>query len=111
MKVKDFLKMINIENQNINIIIPLNDTYILRNPAEMDLGNEEISDTEQVIFCSDSCPIRDRNTYEQFGIEPCFISKYKDSSNYEVVDVKESDDHYFFVYNEEGKVWLIIDDI
>lgn len=105
MNVKEFLNHVDIGNQLITIIIPLKDTYVLRNAEELDLGDEEISDTEKVIFnYENNYSIREKEKYFEFGIEPCFISRY-----IKEIDVRESSDNYTFVYNKEGKIWIVID--
>ena len=104
MTVKEFLNHVDIGDQFITIIIPLKDTYVLRNAEKLDLGDEEISDTEKVIFnYENNYSIREKGKYWEFGIEPCVISRY-----IQEIDVRESADNYTFVYNEKGKVWIVI---
>ena len=52
--------------------------------------------------------IDDFEKYDQFGIEPCFKSDNEEDDDYEVIDVRESEDYYHYVYNESGEVWVII---
>ena len=105
MKVKEFLNVIDLEtlsNQQITIIIPLKDLYIdLRN---LKLESAEISDKEKIVFNSDESSVYEDNKYAPFGIEPCFKSEED-----EIIDVRESDDEYKFVYDEDGQVWVLID--
>lgn len=110
MKVCDFTKMIDLEtlsNQQITIIIPLKEKfYDLNHP---NFGNAEISEKEKIVFNADESSIYEEDKYAVFGIEPCFKSEDINSSDYEIIDVRTSDDNYNFVYNEDGEIWIVID--
>ena len=110
MNVANFIKLIDLEtlsNQQITIIIPLKEKfYDLNHP---NFGNAEISEKEKIVFNADESSIYEDGKYSPFGIEPCFKSEDENSDDYEIIDVRKSEDGYNFVYNDDGEIWVIID--
>ena len=108
MKVKEFLNLIDLEsmnNQGITIIIPIKGLY---NEDIKNIGDCELSENEKVVLDSSEYATDDYNLYDAYGIEPCFKSENEEAEDYEEIDVKESDDFYNYVYNEDGEVWVIV---
>ena len=108
MKVKEFLNLIDLEsmnNQGITIIIPIKEQY---NEDIKNIGDCELSENEKVVLDASEYSKDDYNLYDAYGIEPCFKSENDEDEDYEVIDVKESDDFYNYVYNEYGEVWVIV---
>ena len=109
MKVNEFLKLIDLESingQEITIIIPLKEKLV--NGEIQDIGECSLSENEKVIFSSDENSIYEVEKYENFGIEPCFMSDDENSPDYETIDVRESNDFYNYIISEYGEVWVVI---
>lgn len=105
MNVKEFLNQIDLETisgQWIGIIIPIEEKIIDLNHVV--LGDKHLSQNEKVVFTCDGTSIYEDNHYAPFGIEPCF----KDDKE-EDIDVRTSDDDYCFVYDDDGQIWIVID--
>lgn len=109
MKVKEFLNLIDLEsmnNQGITIIIPIKEK---RNNEDIkNIGDCELSDYEKIVLDSSEYSVTDGNLYDAYGIEPCFKSENEEDEDYDEIDVRESEDFYNYVYNEDGEVWVIV---
>lgn len=108
MKVKEFLKLIDLEsmnNQGITIIIPIDE---LHNETIKNIGDCTIDVQEKIVLDSSEYSKDDYELYDQYGIEPCFKSENEEDEDYEIIDVKESEDFYNYVYNEYGEVWVVV---
>ena len=108
MKVKEFLKLIDLEsmnNQGITIIIPIDE---LHNETIKNIGDCTIDVQEKIVIDSSEYAKNDYELYDQYGIEPCFKSENEEDEDYEIIDVKESEDFYNYVYNEYGEVWVVV---
>lgn len=108
MKVKEFLDLIDLEvlnNQWITLIIPIKEKY----EGDMkNIGDCSLSENEKVVIDNSEYSIEDYELYDMYGIEPCFKSENDEDEDYELIDVKESEDFYHYVYNDEGEVWVIV---
>jgi len=110
MKVKEFLNLIDLEslnNQGITIIIPLKEKY--EDACDIKkLGDAELSENEKVVFDCAEYSFEDYELYDAYGIEPCFKSENEEADDYEIIDVRETEDYYHYVYNDDGEVWVVI---
>ena len=106
MNVNEFLKLIDLETINgqwIGIIIPIEEKIIDLN--HVILGDKHLSNNEKVVFTCDGTSAYEDGHYVPFGIEPCF----KDDNKEEDIDIRISDDNYHFVYDDDGQIWIVID--
>ena len=109
MKVKEFLNLIDLEsmnNQGVTLIIAIKERH--NNEDIKNIGDCTLSENEKVIIDSSEYSKNDYELYDQYGVEPCFKSENEEDEDYEIIDVKESEDFYNYVYNEDGEVWVVV---
>jgi hypothetical protein len=113
MKVKEFLDCIDLESitgQGITIIIPIKEKLVNGDIQGHGQYIEQCSlaENEKVVFNSDEYSIWDVEKYENFGIEPCFITDVEDDPDYNTIDVRTSLDGYDYILSEYGEIWVVV---